>query len=85
MAPDSSTLAWKIPWTEEPGGLLSMGGQGPHLAMTGEPRGVSGVVAGFARPLYPWDFPGKSTGVGYHCLLCSNPTAQLLFSTEFSY
>ena len=25
MAPDSSTLAWKIPWTEEPGGLQSMG------------------------------------------------------------
>ena len=24
-APDSSTLAWKIPWTEEPGGLQSMG------------------------------------------------------------
>ena len=23
--PHSSTLAWKIPWTEEPGGLLSMG------------------------------------------------------------
>ena len=22
-------------------------GQGPHLAMTGEPRGVSGVVASF--------------------------------------
>ena len=21
MAPYSSTLAWKIPWTEEPGGL----------------------------------------------------------------
>ena len=21
MAPDSSTLAWKIPWTKEPGGL----------------------------------------------------------------
>ena len=21
MATDSSTLAWKIPWTEEPGGL----------------------------------------------------------------
>ena len=21
VAPDSSTLAWKIPWTEEPGGL----------------------------------------------------------------
>ena len=25
MAPPSSTLAWKIPWTEEPGGLQSMG------------------------------------------------------------
>ena len=24
MAPHSSTLAWRIPWTEEPGGLLSM-------------------------------------------------------------
>ena len=25
MAPHSSTLAWKIPWTEEPGGLQSIG------------------------------------------------------------
>ena len=25
MAPHSSTLAWKIPWREEPGGLQSMG------------------------------------------------------------
>ena len=25
MAPHSSTLAWKIPWMEEPGGLPSMG------------------------------------------------------------
>ena len=25
MAPHSSTLAWEIPWTEEPGGLPSMG------------------------------------------------------------
>ena len=27
MAIHSSTLAWKIPWTEEPGGLQSMGTQ----------------------------------------------------------
>ena len=27
MAPHSSTLAWKIPWTEEPGGLQSMWSQ----------------------------------------------------------
>ena len=27
MATHSNTLAWKIPWTEEPGGLQSMGSQ----------------------------------------------------------
>ena len=28
MAPHSSTLAWKIPWTEEPGRLQPMGSLG---------------------------------------------------------
>ena len=28
MAPHSSTLAWKMPWMEEPGGLQSMGSLG---------------------------------------------------------
>ena len=28
MAPHSSVLAWKIPWTEEPGRLQSMGSLG---------------------------------------------------------
>ena len=27
MAPHSSSLAWRIPWTEEPGGLQFMGWQ----------------------------------------------------------
>ena len=27
MATHSSLLAWRIPWTEEPGGLQSMGSQ----------------------------------------------------------
>ena len=27
MATRSNILAWRIPWTEEPGGLLSMGSQ----------------------------------------------------------
>ena len=27
MTTHSSSLAWKIPWTEEPGGLQSMGSQ----------------------------------------------------------
>ena len=28
MAPHSSTLAWRIPWTEEPGGLQYVGLRG---------------------------------------------------------
>ena len=28
MAPHSSSLAWRIPWMEEPGGLPSMGSLG---------------------------------------------------------
>ena len=33
MAIHSSTLAWETPWTEEPGGLPSMGSQiGPQLS-----------------------------------------------------
>ena len=32
MAPHSSTLAWKIPWTEEPGRLQSMGSLSRRLS-----------------------------------------------------
>ena len=31
MATHSSVLAWRIPWTEEPGGLQSMGSQESHM------------------------------------------------------
>ena len=49
MAPHSSTLAWKIPWMEEPGRLQSMGSLrvrhdwatslSPSLSCTGEGNG----------------------------------------------
>ena len=45
MAPQSSTLAWKIPWTEEPGGLQSIGSLrvrhdwATSLSRTGEGNG----------------------------------------------
>ena len=32
MAPHSGTLAWKIPWMEEPGGLQSMGSSWTRLS-----------------------------------------------------
>ena len=34
LATHSSTLAWKIPWTEEPGGLQSMGSQLSNFTFT---------------------------------------------------
>ena len=39
MATHSSVLAWRIPWTEEPGGLQSMGVTKSQLALKyGESR-----------------------------------------------
>ena len=37
METRSSTLAWKIPWTEEPGGLQSMESQGRTQLSTQTP------------------------------------------------
>ena len=34
MATHSSILAWRIPWTEEPGGLQSMGSQSDMMEAT---------------------------------------------------
>ena len=34
MATHSSTLAWKIPWTQEPGGLQSMGSRLSNFTFT---------------------------------------------------
>ena len=34
MATHSSILAWKIPWTEEPGGLQSTGSKSRHDCVT---------------------------------------------------
>ena len=56
MAPHSSTLAWKIPWTKEPGGLQSMGSirvgqdQATSLSRIGEGNGNCSVLA--------WRIPG---------------------------
>jgi len=36
MATHSSILAWEIPWTEEPGGLQSMGSQRVRHALVTE-------------------------------------------------
>ena len=46
MATRSSTLAWKIPWTEEPGRLQSMGARRVHFhALEKEMATHSNVLA----------------------------------------
>ena len=40
MATPSNSLAWRIPWTEEPGGLQSMGSQKVRH------DGVTNILAG---------------------------------------
>ena len=43
MANHSSILAWEIPWTEEPGGLQSMGSQ--RVGMTEHARTLHSFMA----------------------------------------
>ena len=44
MAPHSSTPAWKIPWTEEPSGLQSMGSQRVrHSLVTEHPHNSNNI------------------------------------------
>ena len=75
MATHSSILSWRIPWTEEPDGLQSTGLQKSRTltwvqfshSVVSDPQRPHGLQP--TRPLHPWEFPGKSTGVGCHCLL----------------
>ena len=60
MATHSSTLAWKIPWTEEPGGLQSIGLQRVRRPGLMQDTGSLGLVH--------WDDPegwyGEAGGRG---------------------
>ena len=64
MAPHSSTLAWKIPWMEEPGGLQSIGS-----LSVGHDRVTSLSLFGFMYWRRKWQpapvfLPGESQGRG---------------------
>ena len=64
MATHSSTLAWQIPWTEEPGGLQSMGSLG-----VGHDRATSLSLFTFMHWRRKWQptpvfLPGESQGQG---------------------
>ena len=64
MAPHSSILAWKLPWTEEPGSLQSMGSQG-----VGQDWATSLSLFTFMHWRRKWQptpvfLPGESKGRG---------------------
>ena len=64
VAPHSSTFAWKIPWTEEPGGLQSMGS-----LRVGHDRATSLSLFTFMHWRRKWQptpvfLPGESQGRG---------------------
>ena len=54
MAPHSSTLAWRIPWTEEPGGLQSMGRKERDMTERLHFQGVKIVTIKQSGVRFPW-------------------------------
>ena len=59
MAPHSSTLAWKIPWTEEPGRLPSMGSHGSDFPFTFHFHALEKAMATHSSVL-AWRIPGTA-------------------------
>ena len=68
MAPHSSTLAWRMPWMEEPGGLQSTGSQRVRhdwaTSLTHDRSGISGwydnwkfAIWEISKVLVPFYFP----------------------------
>ena len=59
MAPHSSTLAWKIPWMEEPGRLQSMGHSGLDLRLHFHFHALEKEMATHSSAL-AWRIPGTA-------------------------
>ena len=57
MAPHSSTLAWQIPWMEEPGGQQSMGSRLSDFTFTFHFHALEKEMATHSSVL-AWRIPG---------------------------
>ena len=64
MASHSSTLAWEIPWTEEPGALQSTGSQGVRHDL------VTEHTRSHACPGDRWAVPSQVSTPLLSCFLC---------------
>ena len=60
MATHFSTLAWEIPCTEEPGGLLSMGVQ--RVRHSCETEHALGLTRGLGSTVNTAQYPGDTDG-----------------------
>ena len=87
MATHSSILAWRIPWTEEPGGLQSMGSQrvghdrAPSLSFSlGSPR-VPVVAHQQGLPQHLDERPDLRSG----CLCCFSLCQPGLAAPQFAF
>ena len=63
MAPHSSALAWKIPWTEEPGRLQSMGLRRVGFTFTFHFHALEKEMATHSSVL-AWKIPGMGEPSG---------------------
>ena len=60
MASHSSTLAWKIPWMEEPGGLHSMGSVATEQLHFHFSLSCNGEGNGNPLQCFAWRIPGMA-------------------------
>ena len=70
MAPHSSTLAWKIPWMEEPGGLQSMGLLKSDMTERLHFHALEKEMATHSSVL-AWRIPGTGEPGGYRLWGCT--------------
>ena len=81
MATHSSILAWRIPWTEEPGGLQSMPHTHDHSSFICDTPKLSTNQMSFngvAEQTMGWSIHNCSTVLNYeHTVDTHTPTADL--------
>ena len=68
MATHSTIIAWKIPWTEEPGGLQSMGSQSRTQVSTAHTRTHACAHARMHACLFRLQCVDSKEAVGYMAL-----------------
>ena len=77
MATNSSMFAWEIPWTEEPGGLQSIGSQKSQTGLSEKTikRGI--MCCSLSNISEDPSHPNGITVQGFYAMLCQTPPEKL--------